>query len=78
MVYTGTTITRGRGKMVVTATSMQTELGRITGLVLEAKEPKTPLQLAMKQLTGLLVWVAVSFSILIPVIGIIEGKPSRK
>jgi len=74
MVYTGTTITRGRGKMVVTATSMQTELGRITGLVLEAKEPKTPLQLAMKQLTGLLVWVAVSFSVLIPVIGVIEGK----
>ena len=74
MVYTGTTITRGRGKMVVMATSMQTELGRITGLVLEAKEPKTPLQLAMKQLTGLLVWVAVSFSVLIPVIGIIEGK----
>jgi Ca2+-transporting ATPase len=74
MVYTGTTITRGRGKMVVTATSMETELGRITGLVLEAKEPKTPLQLAMKQLTGLLVWVAVSFSVLIPVIGILEGK----
>ncbi len=74
MVFTGTTITRGRGRMVVTATSMQTELGRITGLVLEAKEPKTPLQLAMKQLTGLLVWVAVLFSVLIPVIGIIEGK----
>jgi Ca2+-transporting ATPase len=74
MVYTGTTITRGRGKMIVTATSMQTELGRITGLVLEAREPKTPLQLAMKQLTGLLVWVAVSFSLLIPLIGILEGK----
>jgi len=77
MVYTGTTITRGRGKMVVTATSMQTELGRITGLVLEAREPKTPLQVAMKQLTGLLVWVAVSLSVLIPLIGFIQGKPYR-
>ena len=78
MVFAGTTITRGRGKMVVTSTGMQTELGRITGLVLEAKEPRTPLQVAMRQLTGLLVWVAVSFSILIPVIGILEGKPYKQ
>jgi P-type Ca2+ transporter type 2C len=72
MVFAGTTVTRGRGRMVVTATSMQTELGRITGLVLEAKEPKTPLQLAMKQLVGLLVWVAIGFSVLIPVVRIIQ------
>jgi Ca2+-transporting ATPase len=75
MAFAGTTVTRGRGRMVVTATGMQTELGRITGLVLEAREPKTPLQLAMKQLTGLLVWVALAFSVVIPVIGVIQGKP---
>ena len=77
MVFAGTTVTGGRGRAIVTATGMGTELGRITGLVLEAKEPKTRLQLAMKQLAGLLVWVAVSFSVLIPLIGIIEGKPYK-
>jgi Ca2+-transporting ATPase len=75
MVFAGTTTTRGRGTGIVTATGMATELGRITGLVIEAKEPRTRLQQAMKQLAGLLVWVAVSFSIIIPVAGIIQGKP---
>jgi Ca2+-transporting ATPase len=77
MVFAGTTITRGRGRAVVTAGGMETELGRITGLVLEAKEPKTPLQLAMKQLAGLLVGVAVFFSVIIPCIGLLQGKPFK-
>ncbi len=77
MVHAGTVITRGRGRAVVTATGMATELGRITGLVLEAKEPKTPLQLAMKQLAGFLVWVAVLFSAVIPAIGLLQGKGLR-
>ena len=75
MVFAGTTVTRGRALGVVTAIGMETELGRITGLVIEAKEPKTGLQQAMKQLAGLLVWVAVSFSVVIPLIGIIQLKP---
>lgn len=78
MVFAGTTVTRGWGRAVVTATGMETELGKITGLILEAKEPKTPLQLAMKQLAGLLVWVAVFFSVIIPVVGIIQGKPFKQ
>jgi len=78
MVFAGTTATKGRGRVVVTATGMDTEMGKITGLVLEAKEPKTPLQLAMKQLAGLLVWIAVFFSVLIPAVGIIQGKPYQE
>ncbi len=78
MVFAGTTVTRGKGTAVVTATAMDTELGRITGLVIEAKEPKTPLQLAMKQLAGMLVWVAVTFSVLVPFIGWLQGKDPRQ
>ena len=74
MVFAGTTITRGRGQAVVTAIGINTELGKITGLVLEAKPPKTPLQLGMKRLSGLLVWVAVGFSVVIPAIGLLQGK----
>lgn len=77
MVFAGTTITRGRGTGIVIATAMATELGRITGLVMEAKEPRTGLQQAMKQLAGLLVWVAVSFSVLIPLAGILQHKPIK-
>ena len=78
MVFAGTTVTGGRGLVAVTATGMDTELGKITGLVLEAKEPRTPLQAAMRQLAGFLVWVAVSFSIMIPLLGIIEGKDYKE
>lgn len=77
MVFAGTTITRGRGLAVVAATGVDTELGKISGLVLEAKPPKTPLQLGMKRLSGLLVWVAVGFSVIIPAIGLIQGKPLK-
>jgi Ca2+-transporting ATPase len=78
MVFAGTTITRGRGIGIVIATGAETELGRITGLVIEAKEPKTGLQQAMKQLAGLLVWVAVSFSVIIPIAGILQHKPVKE
>lgn len=75
MIFAGTTITRGKGKAMVVYTSMDTEIGHIAGLIKAIKEPKTPLQLAMKQLTGWLVIVALFFSILIPVIGILQGRP---
>ncbi len=77
VVFTGTMITRGKGTAVVIATGMTTELGRIQGMVIEAKEPKTPLQLAMKQLAGFLVYVAIFFSAIIPIVGIIQGKPYK-
>ena len=44
MVYAGTLVVGGSGRGVVVATGMATELGRIAGLVSEAREPRTPLQ----------------------------------
>lgn len=73
MIFAGTVITKGHGKAVVTATGIDTELGRIAGVARAAKEPKTPLQLAMKQLAKTLVWIAVFFSILIPVLEFLRG-----
>jgi P-type Ca2+ transporter type 2C len=73
MVFTGTVITRGRAKALVTATGVSTELGRLAGITRAAKEPKTALQLAMKQLSKTLVWVALFFAILIPVLSYVRG-----
>ena len=50
IAYMNTTVTRGRGELVVTATGMGTEIGRIAGLLRETETEKTPLQ---KQLEGL-------------------------
>ena len=44
MVFSGTTATYGHGRAVVTATGMQTEMGRIAGLLKEAPPETTPLQ----------------------------------
>jgi Ca2+-transporting ATPase len=73
MLFAGTIITRGRGKALVTSTGVNTELGRVAGITKAAKEPKTSLQLAMKQLSKTLVWVALFFSILIPVLSYLRG-----
>jgi Ca2+-transporting ATPase len=44
MVFNGTAVTRGRGRAVVTATGMATEMGRIAGLLGRTGEQQTPLQ----------------------------------
>jgi len=74
MVFAGSSITRGKGKGVIVKTGLNTELGKIAGLVKSIKPDKTPLQKAMKQLSKYLVLVSLFFSILIPVIGIFQQK----
>ncbi len=77
MVFAGTIVTRGRAKALITATGVNSELGRVVGITKAAKEPKTSLQLAMKQLSKTLVWIALFFSILIPVLSYLRGvQPS--
>ncbi len=51
MIFAGTIVTRGRAKALVTATGVNSELGRVVGITKATKEPKTSLQLAMKQLS---------------------------
>ena len=49
MVFMGTYVTRGKGKAVVVATGMNTEFGRITKMVVEAEEEKTPLEVELDE-----------------------------
>ena len=75
MVFAGTVVNRGQGKALVTATGVNTEVGRVAGLAKAGKEPKTPLQLSMKQLSKSLVWIALFFCVLVPVLGFLRGLP---
>ena len=54
MVYTGSTVVYGRGEAVVTATGMETEMGKIAAALTAAKEEKTPLQRKLAQLSKVL------------------------
>jgi P-type Ca2+ transporter type 2C len=51
MVYMNTGVTRGAGEFVVTATGMATEVGRISGMLAEQQDVKTPLTRQMDRLS---------------------------
>ncbi len=57
MVYMGGTVVYGRGRAVVTATGMRTEMGRIAGALAQAEEQQTPLQKKLSQLSKVLSFV---------------------
>ena len=52
MVYSGSLVTYGRALVAVTATGMNTEIGRIASLMNNAKDKKTPLQKSLDQFSG--------------------------
>jgi len=58
MVYMNTSITRGAGEFVVTATGMATEVGHISGLLAGEQVTKTPLTRQLDRLTGQILVIA--------------------
>ena len=57
MLYMGSTVVYGRGTAVVTATGMDTEMGKIAGALQDAEEGQTPLQIKLSQLSKILTWL---------------------
>jgi P-type Ca2+ transporter type 2C len=73
MAYTGTSVTYGRGKAVVTATGMNTAFGKLAGLLGEIERERTPLQEKLDQFgrwLGAATLVVVAF---VAVLGILQG-----
>lgn len=54
MCYMGSTVVYGRGRAVVTAIGMGTEMGRIAGVLAQTEQEQTPLQRKLSQLGGVL------------------------
>ena len=67
------TVTRGRGEMVVTATGMATEVGQISGMLGGVQQEKTPLTRQLDQLTVLITIMAAAALALVIVFGLIHG-----
>jgi Ca2+-transporting ATPase len=74
MAYMNSTVTRGRGEMVVTATGMATEVGRISGLLSSVPQEKTPLTRQLDQLTMVVATMAGIALALVIVLGVAHGK----
>ncbi len=73
MAYMNSTVTRGRGEMVVTGTGMNTEVGQISGMLSGVQQEKTPLTRQLDQLTVLLTIMAGAALALVVVIGLLRG-----
>ena len=74
MVFMGTVVTRGRGRAVVVATGMDTEIGRIAHLIQQDKDEMTPLQHRLEHLGRTLVAICVALCAFVSVAGILRGE----
>lgn len=65
MCYMGSNVVYGRGKAVVVATGMDTEMGKIADALTQAKEEETPLQVKLNQLSKVLSVLVLGISVFI-------------
>jgi calcium-translocating P-type ATPase len=75
MLYKGSTVVNGRGKAVVTATGMQTEMGKIAGLLNSDETQKTPLQKRLNHLGKRISLIALAAAAFVFFIGEMQGEP---
>ena len=65
MAYMGSTVVYGRGKAVVVATGMDTEMGKIADAIAQAEEGQTPLQIKLAQLSKILTWLVLGICVVL-------------
>ena len=74
MAYMNTSVTRGRGEMIVTTTGMETEMGHIAELLNKTKTEKTPLQKQLDKLTLAIAGIAGIAFIIMVILGLRQGQ----
>lgn len=75
MVYSSSLVTYGRANILVTATGMDTEIGKIATLMNETKERRTPLQVSLDQFSSRLATAILIFCALILGLQMWRGQP---
>lgn len=74
MAFSGTLVVQGSGKLLVTSTGKNTEIGKISELIEQIEESETPLGLSLARLTKILASLALVFSIVVPIFGYLQGQ----
>jgi Ca2+-transporting ATPase len=74
MIYAGTAVNAGSGKAVVTSIGMNTELGRVAGLLKSTHSIETPLQKRLLIVSNRLLLIGVVVIFLVVLIGIAQGQ----
>lgn len=78
MVYMGTIVSRGSGKVLVTATGSDTEMGQIGNLLEETENEDTPLEERLDQMGKSLIKITLLVTVIITIFGLIVGNPIIK
>ncbi len=73
MVYMGTSVVSGKARALVVATGMQTELGKIAGMIQEIKEDSTPLQKRLEQFGKWIVVICLVLVAMVFLLGYLRG-----
>lgn len=73
MVYMGSTVVYGRGTAVVTATGMDTEMGKIADALQNAEQGETPLQMKLNQLSKILTWLVLGVCVIVFVLQLVKA-----
>ncbi|MDR0861442.1 MAG: cation-translocating P-type ATPase [Oscillospiraceae bacterium] len=76
MAYMGSAATYGRGRVVITATGMETEMGKIADAIAKAEDGQTPLQKRLSQLSKILSIIVIGVCAVIFAVGLIRGGVS--
>lgn len=72
MCYMGSTVVYGRGRAVVVATGMKTEMGKIADALTTAKKELTPLQMKLNELSGILTKLVLGICVVIFAVDLIR------
>lgn len=75
MIFAGTNATYGRGRAVVTSTGMDTEFGRIAGMLQSVRQEETPLEKKMDHVAKVLTKVAFVVVFGVVLLGLLRGQP---
>jgi Ca2+-transporting ATPase len=75
VVFMNTSVTRGRGEFMVTATGMATQMGNIANLLNEIEPDSTPLQKQLDHLTKIIAGIAGIAFLLMLILGYLNGQP---
>lgn len=75
MIFSGSMVTGGRGRMIVTGTGMETEIGKIASLMNATGEKKTPLQISLDQFSGKLAVVIMVICVLVFALSLYRKMP---
>ena len=73
MLYMGSTVVYGRGTAVITATGMDTEMGKIADALQQAEDSATPLQIKLNQLSKILTWLVLGICVIVFAVQLIRA-----